>query len=53
MQLNPQQKKAIKHKKGPLLIIAGAGTGKTTVITERVKYLIKKQKTAPGLKLRY
>ena len=47
MKLNPQQKKAIKHKKGPLLIIAGAGTGKTTVITEKVKYLIKKQKIAP------
>jgi len=47
MQLNPQQKKAIQHKRGPLLIIAGAGTGKTTVITERVKHLIQKQKIAP------
>jgi DNA helicase-2/ATP-dependent DNA helicase PcrA len=38
--LNKGQLGAIKHKKGPLLIIAGAGTGKTTVITERIKYLI-------------
>lgn len=40
LKLNKEQLQAIKHGKGPLLIIAGAGTGKTTVITERVKYLI-------------
>jgi DNA helicase-2/ATP-dependent DNA helicase PcrA len=40
MKLNKEQLEAIKHKGGPLLIIAGAGTGKTTVITERIKYLI-------------
>lgn len=39
--LNQEQLAAIKHKKGPLLIIAGAGTGKTTVIVEKIKYLIK------------
>ena len=39
-KLNREQLQAIKHREGPLLIIAGAGTGKTTVITERVKYLI-------------
>lgn len=39
-ELNPQQKKAVAHGAGPLLIIAGAGTGKTTVITERIKHLI-------------
>ena len=38
--LNKEQLQAIKHKTGPLLIIAGAGTGKTTVIVERVKHLI-------------
>ncbi|MBI2035040.1 MAG: UvrD-helicase domain-containing protein, partial [Candidatus Levybacteria bacterium] len=31
IRLNPQQKEAIEHGTGPLLIIAGAGTGKTTV----------------------
>ncbi len=38
--LNKEQLEAIRHGEGPLLIIAGAGTGKTTVITERVKHLI-------------
>src|SRR3989338_7896278 len=40
MILNRQQQDAVNHDKGPLLIIAGAGTGKTTVITERIKKLI-------------
>ena len=43
VRLNKEQLAAVKHKKGPLLIIAGAGTGKTTVITERIKYLIANQ----------
>lgn len=47
-KLNPEQKKAVKHEGGPLLIIAGAGTGKTTVITERIKYLIAKKNVEPS-----
>lgn len=39
-KLNKEQLEAVTHKTGPLLIIAGAGTGKTTVITERVKHLV-------------
>lgn len=44
MKLNEEQKRAIEHKEGPLLIIAGAGTGKTTVVTERIKHLILKRR---------
>ncbi len=39
-KLNKEQLAAVTYTSGPLLIVAGAGTGKTTVITERVKYLI-------------
>src|SRR4030066_442995 len=48
MRLNKSQLEAIEHKEGPLLIIAGAGTGKTTVITERIKYLIEKDSAKPS-----
>ncbi len=47
-QLNKEQLAAVKHKSGPLLIIAGAGTGKTTTLTERVKYLITSVKARPS-----
>jgi len=47
LKLNKEQLEAIKHGNGPLLIIAGAGTGKTTVITERIKYLIFSKKAKP------
>jgi len=47
-KLNEEQILAVRHKSGPLLIIAGAGTGKTTVITERIKYLIEKDLAKPS-----
>ncbi len=46
-KLNPEQLSAVEHGKGPLLIIAGAGTGKTTVITERIRHLIIDEKNPP------
>ena len=38
--LNQEQLKAVLHKEGPLLIVAGAGTGKTTVISQKIAYII-------------
>lgn len=46
-RLNEEQLAAIKHGEGPLLIVAGAGTGKTMVVTERVKRLIAEGKARP------
>ncbi|MBU4480984.1 ATP-dependent helicase [Patescibacteria group bacterium] len=47
-KLNKEQKEAVVYKKGPLLIVAGAGTGKTTVITQRIAYLIEKGEAKPA-----
>ena len=46
--LNPQQKEAVTTTEGPLLIIAGAGTGKTTVIARRISYIIEKKLAKPS-----
>ncbi len=45
--LNEEQQRAVTHGDGPLLIVAGAGTGKTTVITERVAWLLREGKAQP------
>ena len=47
LKLNKEQKEAAFHDKGPLLIVAGAGTGKTTVITQRIVNLIEKELAKP------
>ncbi len=48
LQLNDAQKRAITHGDGPLLVIAGAGTGKTRVIVERIRHLLQSDSNLAG-----
>ena len=48
VNLNEKQKEAVEFNRGDLLIIAGAGTGKTSVITERIIHIINKEWARPS-----
>ena len=48
MKFNESQNKAIRHREGPMIVIAGPGSGKTTVLTNRIKYLVDECRVNPA-----
>jgi len=49
MRFSKEQSVAIMHTDGPMMVIAGPGSGKTTVITRRIKYLIESAGVSPQI----
>ena len=47
-KLNPQQRKAVEAIEGPVMVIAGPGTGKTEILSLRIGYILKNTDTPPG-----